>query len=115
MGGRGGGGYYTPKPQTSPLETGVGGSCRVDQAGFQCPVQLCPREQQDRERANQNENPHFTSKIEFQPLLFDTDLHNERVISVRQEAEFAHRVQAFPCRLSLDHLWYFTTRTCRTS
>ena len=34
-----------------------------------------------------------TCKIEIQPLFLDTDapLHNDRMISVRQEAEFAHR------------------------
>ena len=40
-----------------------------------------------------------TSKIELQPLERDTDaqLHKERVISVREEAEFASRVLQEKC------------------
>ena len=41
----------------------------------------------------------FASKIVFQPLEIDTDaqLHRERVISVRQEAECASRVLQERC------------------
>ena len=52
-----------------------------------------------RERPNLNGNHKFASKIVLQPLEPDTDaqLHKERVISVRKEAEFASRVLQEKC------------------
>ena len=57
------------------------------------------REQQGRDRANSNDESRFASKIVLQPLELDTDaqLHKVRVISVRQEAEFAARVLKEKC------------------
>ena len=70
-------------------------------------------EEQDRERTNLNGNHGFASKIVLQSLEPDTDaqLHKERVISVRKEAEFASRVLQERCpRWNADSLE--TSRQC---